>query len=334
MLVLSVLTDGPRHGYAINAAIEKVTGQRLGASSLYGALGRLEAKKLIEPLAGVGRQQPVQLTAAGRELLEHEARSMARVFETVVPGRVGYLDRVAATESGRTYKRVMLEALDAKAGETILDLGCGPGTDLDSLAELVGPTGNVIGVDASDEMVERARERSTADVRKGDIHALPFDDNTIDRARTDRVLQHVSDPTKAVAEAHRVLRPGGVLVMGEPDWDSLAVDYPDIEVARAYTRHIADKVVTNGVIGRQLPRLAIAAGFEVPAVVPIISTFRELETADQILGFHRNTERAVKAGYFSAAQGEAWLEHLATAPFLATVTLYVVVAVKGRSGSR
>jgi DNA-binding PadR family transcriptional regulator len=81
-LVLAALANGPKHGYAINTAIEELTGQRLGASSLYGALTRLEAKGLIESLEGQGRQQPVRLTAAGREVLETELRAMARVAST------------------------------------------------------------------------------------------------------------------------------------------------------------------------------------------------------------------------------------------------------------
>ncbi|MDX2972095.1 PadR family transcriptional regulator [Kribbella solani] len=81
-LVLSALADGPKHGYAINNAIEELTGARLGAGSLYGALSRLEAKGLIETLEEQGRQRPVQLTPAGREVLEQELRAMARVATT------------------------------------------------------------------------------------------------------------------------------------------------------------------------------------------------------------------------------------------------------------
>ncbi|MEU4191816.1 PadR family transcriptional regulator [Kribbella sp. NPDC026611] len=78
-LVLAVLADGPKHGYAINSGIEELTGERLGAGSLYGALSRLEAKGLIETLEEQGRQRPVQITPAGREVLEKELRAMARV---------------------------------------------------------------------------------------------------------------------------------------------------------------------------------------------------------------------------------------------------------------
>ncbi|MFD7906453.1 PadR family transcriptional regulator [Kitasatospora sp. NPDC059722] len=80
-LVLCALADGPLHGYAVNAAIEELTGERLGPGSLYGALARLESKRLVEPLDGQGRQRPVQLTALGREVLERELRAMARVAD-------------------------------------------------------------------------------------------------------------------------------------------------------------------------------------------------------------------------------------------------------------
>lgn len=78
-LVLCVLAGGPLHGYAINTAIEELTGRRLGPGSLYGALARLEAKGLIESLDESGRQRPVRLTAQGREVLERELRAMERV---------------------------------------------------------------------------------------------------------------------------------------------------------------------------------------------------------------------------------------------------------------
>lgn len=78
-LVLCVLADGPKHGYAVNTAIAELTGERLGVGSLYGALARLESKGLVESLAGQGRQQPVRITAEGRAVLERELRSMARV---------------------------------------------------------------------------------------------------------------------------------------------------------------------------------------------------------------------------------------------------------------
>ncbi|MER7273992.1 PadR family transcriptional regulator [Dactylosporangium sp. CA-052675] len=83
MVVLTVLADGPRHGYAINTAIEELTGRRLGPGSLYGALSRLEARGLIEPVTGDAdgqdRQRTMRITDAGRTSLRAELEQLARV---------------------------------------------------------------------------------------------------------------------------------------------------------------------------------------------------------------------------------------------------------------
>ncbi|MCO5968203.1 methyltransferase domain-containing protein [Actinoallomurus soli] len=251
-------------------------------------------------------------------------------FETTRPDPIAYLDRLAGTDLGRSYKRLMLEELGVRAGQTVLDLGCGPGTDLGSLADAVGSGGAVIGVDLDEAMVDTARERTAdrpvVEVRLGDVHDLPLADGVADRARTDRVLQHVADPVRALGEIRRVLRPGGRLVMGEPDWETLAIDHPDGGLSRAYTRHVADKVIRNASIGRQLARLAAGAGFSVPAVLPVTPVFRDVRAADRVLGLERTTGRAVDAGYLTGEEARRWLDHLTSGPFLAAVTFYIVVA--------
>ncbi|AGP54926.1 methyltransferase domain-containing protein [Streptomyces rapamycinicus] len=253
------------------------------------------------------------------------------VFETTRPASADYLTRFAASDAGRDYKGRMLDALDLRAGLAVLDAGCGPGADLPALAEAVVPGGTVIGVDRDQEMLDAAAERVAAahpcvELRLGDVHALPLDDVAVDRARTDRVLQWVDDPARALAEFHRVLRPGGRLVMGEPDWDTLVVDHPDPALSRAYTRHITERVIRNATIGRRLARLATDAGFRVPEVVPATQVFRDARVADRVFGFERTTRRAVEAGDLTEDQAAEWLHHLAHGPFFASATLYVVVA--------
>ncbi|EWM10447.1 PadR family transcriptional regulator [Kutzneria sp. 744] len=82
MLVLTVLAAEPLHGYAINTAIEALTGSRLGAGSLYGALARLESHGLIEPdSADTDERRTVRITDAGRNTLRAELEQMARVAQ-------------------------------------------------------------------------------------------------------------------------------------------------------------------------------------------------------------------------------------------------------------
>lgn len=79
MLVLTVLASGPLHGYAINTAIEELTGHRLGPGSLYGALSRLESRGLVEPDTEAGRTRTMRLTEKGRTTLRAELEQMAYV---------------------------------------------------------------------------------------------------------------------------------------------------------------------------------------------------------------------------------------------------------------
>ena len=92
---------------------------------------------------------------------------------------------------------------------TVGDLGCGTG----QVSELIAPhVAKVIAVDGSTDMVQAAKKRLKGhqiDVRRGDMEALPIDDGQLDAAITALVLHHVPEPARALMEMHRVLKPGG-----------------------------------------------------------------------------------------------------------------------------
>jgi DNA-binding PadR family transcriptional regulator len=79
LYILISLADGPKHGYAMTQDIEAVSGQKLGAGTLYGAIARLEARKWIEPLPAEERRRPYRLTAAGHRVLRHRLDSLRAV---------------------------------------------------------------------------------------------------------------------------------------------------------------------------------------------------------------------------------------------------------------
>ncbi len=175
------------------------------------------------------------------------------------------------------------------------------------------------------EAGRRYADRPEIELRQGDVHELPLPDAGVDRAWTDRVLQHVADPAAALVQVTRVLRPGGVLGMAEPDWDTLTVADPDVDISRRFSRFVAGRV-RNTTIGRDLVRLAATSGFEISSVQAIPVVFRDFTTADQILGLQRNSARAIEAGALLERGTHEWLERLRTAPFLAGFTFYLVTA--------
>ncbi|GAA3508731.1 ubiquinone/menaquinone biosynthesis C-methylase UbiE [Streptosporangium album] len=226
---------------------------------------------------------------------------MIKNADLTPPDPVVYLDHVAMSAPGQAYKQRMPAMLDLQPGQTALDIGCGPGTDLADLAAGVTSTGTVIGVDQNPRMAGEARVRlagqPVVDIREGDAHSLPVDDCSVDRGRTDRVLQHVADPSGVLAEFRRVARPGARIAMAEPDWDTLLIDHDDLAVGRGLTRFITTEVIRNATIGRSIARLSAEAGLVTWSVVTMAPVLQDFETADQLWGLRRNVVRAVDAGY-------------------------------------
>jgi SAM-dependent methyltransferase len=106
-------------------------------------------------------------------------------------------------------------------GETVLDIGCGAGVDTLVAARLVGPTGRVAGVDATPEMIARARANlalvglTNVSFEVAAAEALPFPDREFDVVISNGVINLTIDKEQALREAHRVLKRGGRLMVAD-----------------------------------------------------------------------------------------------------------------------
>ena len=225
-----------------------------------------------------------------------------------------FLDEANAIPGIVEWKSVILAALRIEAGMKALDIGSGLGTDAFDLAERVGPSGHITGVDFSEYLVAEAIRRAagrnlSVSFEVGDAQNLRFPDETFDAVRTERMLMHVPDAEKALSEMARVLRRGGRMAVVDFDWESQFCDSPYKATTRTIALSFCDSM-RNGWIGRRLQRL-----FRQVGMADIAVSFRTIlvsyDFLQLLLGGH--IVRMVSAGTLSKDEADLWWTHLARA---------------------
>ena len=158
-----------------------------------------------------------------------------------------------------------------KEGETVVDLGSGPGMDCFLAAGKVGEKGKVIGVDMTSEMLEKARGNaskgsySNVEFRLGEIENLPIADNSADVIISNCVINLSPDKQKVFEETYRVLRPGGRIMVS------------DVVLAKPLPENILDSVdayigcISGAITKEEYLGTVKAAGFEEVSIVDEMS---------------------------------------------------------------
>ena len=134
------------------------------------------------------------------------------------------LESLYLTSDVVAQRNTTLEQLCPSEGESVLDVGSGPGFLAESVADSVGSSGCVVGIDISDDLVERSKRRnvrSWLSFRTGDATDLEVPDNTYDAVVCTQVAEYIADIDAVVSEVERVLKPGGRCVFVATDWDGV-----------------------------------------------------------------------------------------------------------------
>lgn len=234
-------------------------------------------------------------------------------FDEAVSRRV---EAVYTTPDVIEQRRVVRQALALRAGERVLDIGVGPGFLAAEMAAEVGASGLVCGIDPSDSMLAIARSRTrepggaALDLQPGNANRLPFPDATFDAVVSTQVFEYVRDIPGALAEIHRVLRPGGRVLLLDTDWDTVVWHTGDRarmrRVLAAWEPHLADPYLP-----RTLYRSLERAGLDPapPQVLPLLNVGYEPATysagvLEIIAGF------VAGRGDVTAAEAQAWADEL------------------------
>ncbi|NOY82778.1 MAG: methyltransferase domain-containing protein [Kiritimatiellaeota bacterium] len=217
--------------------------------------------------------------------------------------------RKQAETAWNIEKRVLVQA-GLRPGMRVLDLACGPGFITRHIAaELTPPGGTVTGVDLSDPLLDVARNEcrdlSGVTFRKEDVYALDLPDASFDFVYGRFLFQHLDRPEVALREVHRVLAPGGRVVLVDAD-DGLLGIFPEPEGFAAFTAEVAEYQRRAGgdrKVGRKLGCYLVRTGFEHLRVNIVTVTSEQLPRRtilDVVTGFNHQLvpenerERAVR----------------------------------------
>ena len=222
------------------------------------------------------------------------------------------LDAIDAQPVAVELRARSYELLGDLTGRTVVDAGCGGGR---AVAEMVERGARAVGVDLDPEMIAVARERWPAgEFHIGDACELPLETGSVSGYRADKVLHTLDDPARAVAEARRVLAPGGRAVLLGQDWDTIAIDSDEPETTRRLVHAKADSLPSPRV-ARRYRNLLLDAGFTDPVVEARTAVFID-GTALAVL--HRITDE------------ESWLaeqaERARTNRIFVAVPMFLVAA--------
>jgi len=254
-------------------------------------------------------------------------------FDAAASARVDQMYQNPDIVAQRVFVR---QKLALQAGETVLDVGAGPGLLALEMADEIGPNGKVIALDPSADMRAIAEQRCSAvpwiSVVDGDAVALPVAESSLDALVATQVYEYVPDIDAAIMDAYRALKPGGRLLALDTDWNSAVMNTSEPGRMQTILTAWRSHFVHPDLPGR-LPKLLQDAGFVLGYAggTPVVNTSLEsgIYATDMV---HTIAKFAERRGNVAAELCQEWLgeqqEYAAKGDFFFSITRFVFVAIK------
>jgi arsenite methyltransferase len=209
-------------------------------------------------------------------------------------------------------RQAYLDLLEPRAGNRVLDVGCGTGVVTRELARRVQPGGTVLGIEPNPDLLRVARELADSDnieLQPGDALNLPVESQSFDVVTCITVFEHMPEPERAIPELVRALKPGGRLGVLCGDQESFLLNHPDRAMTRRIIATFADVAFSHPWIGRLLPGLLEQAGLQGVQATAFVTLDRD-PTRFAMRASRLRAEVAAQHGVISEAERDTWLAQL------------------------
>ena len=206
-------------------------------------------------------------------------------------------------------KQKSCELLNPKSTDTIVDVGCGSGMDAINLAQ---SGAKVYGFDNDEKFIKTAKKQQAVGLKVNFICAdasnLPLENESVDKIRFDRVFQHLDNYDTILAEAYRLLKPGGQIQIIDPDYFSITFFLSNIELERKLLDNISYKRIPNSYKVRQIPEYLKNNKFEIGLTEIHYYNINDYNLAVNIIKFEEVINEELNKGNITENELADWNE--------------------------